>query len=89
MNHLLFLIITALTPAGAVVRRLLLWVLALPIILGWIRVMALQRSYFDTAFGTAVLVVSLVAVFSAVVLRMGRGLRILELEGVQSKPGQQ
>ena len=78
-------VVSAPTPAGAVVRRLLLWVLALPIILGWIRVMALQRSYFDTAFGTAVLVVSLVAVFSAVVLRMGRGLRILELEGVQSR----
>jgi PAS domain S-box-containing protein len=78
-------LVSAATPAGAVVRRLLIWVLALPVLLGWIRVMALQRSYFDTAAGTAVLVVSLVAVFSAVVLRLGRRLGILELEKEQSR----
>lgn len=78
-------LVSAATPAGAVVRRLLVWVVALPILLGWIRVMALQRSYFDTAVGTAVLVVSLVALFGGVVLQMGRRLSILELESKQSR----
>lgn len=54
-------VVSAATPAGVMLRRLPLWVVALPILLGWIRVMALQRSYFDTAVGTAVLVVSLAA----------------------------
>jgi PAS domain S-box-containing protein len=78
-------LVSAATPAGAVVRRLLVWVVALPVLLGWVRVMALQRSYFDTAVGTAVLVVSLIAVFSAVVLRLGRRLGVLELETEQSR----
>ncbi len=75
---------SAATPAGAVVRRLLVWVVAIPILFGWIRVLALQRGYFDTAVGTAVLVVSLVAVLIGIVLRMGRRLSIMELEGERS-----
>ncbi len=78
-------LVSAATPAGAVVRRLLVWVLVIPVLLGWVRVMALQRSYFDTAVGTAVLVVSLIAIFSAVVLRLGRRLGISELETERSR----
>ncbi len=84
-NEGIMAVVSAQTPGGTVVRRLLVWVLGLPVLLGWIRVMASQRSYFDTALGTAVLVVSLGAIFSAIVLRMGRRLNTLELERVQSR----
>ena len=78
-------LISADTPAGSVVRRLLVWVMALPILLGWIRVMAFQRSFFDTFIGTAVLVVSLITVFSVIVLRLGQRLTTLEAETERSR----
>ena len=77
--------VSAATPAGSVVRRLLMWVIAAPILLGWIRVIAFKGSYFDSPVGTAVLIVSLIGVFSAVVLRFGRRLTTLESDAQQSR----
>jgi PAS domain S-box-containing protein len=48
-------------PGGVIVRRLLLPIIVAPLVLGWLRVMGQEAGYFDTAFGTALLALVMIA----------------------------
>jgi len=49
--------------AGLLARRSLPFIIGLPFVLGWWRVRAQEAGWFDTAMGTALLVLVLVAIF--------------------------
>jgi PAS domain S-box-containing protein len=50
--------------AGALVRRALPFVVLLPIVAGWLRLRGQEAGLFDTAFGTALLVLTLIALLT-------------------------
>jgi PAS domain S-box-containing protein len=52
-------------PGGVIVRRLLLPVVAIPLALGWVCVWGQETGYFDTAFGTALLALSMIVMLFA------------------------
>jgi PAS domain S-box-containing protein len=52
-------------PGGVIVRRLVLPTIATPLALGWLRVTGQEAGYFDTAFGTALLALSMILLFVA------------------------
>src|SRR5262249_10609946 len=66
--------------AGAVSRRLLPAVVALPLIFGWIRLWAQKQSYVGLELGTALFAVSLILVLCAVVWLNARALDAAERE---------
>jgi PAS domain S-box-containing protein len=49
--------------AGLLARRSLPFIVALPFILGWLRIRAQEAGWFDTAMGTSLLLLVLVAIF--------------------------
>ena len=54
--------------AGALLaRRLLFMAITVPFLLGWLRVIGERKGYYDLAFGTAILVLSIVIVFTIVI----------------------
>ncbi len=57
---------------GALLRRLLLPVVLLPLVLGWLRLRAEELQLFDAAFGTALLTFLLVILLVALVTKSAR-----------------
>jgi signal transduction histidine kinase len=55
--------------AGLLVRKSLPLIIALPIMLGWLRVRAQQAGWFDTPMGVALLVLTLVITFTVLMWR--------------------
>jgi len=55
--------------AGVTARRLLLVVVAGPFLLGWLHVLGQRLGYYDLGFGTAVLILSIISIFTAAVWR--------------------
>lgn len=53
---------------GAMARRLLPPAILLPFVLGWLRIQGEQLGLYDAAFGTAIAMLMLIVVFSALVL---------------------
>ena len=53
--------------AGILARRLLPAAIIIPIFLGWLRMLGQQMGLYDTAFGTALLVLANVLIFSALI----------------------
>ncbi len=49
-------------PGRIIVRRLLPPIIVIPLALGWLRVLGQEAGYFDTAFGTALLTLVMIAV---------------------------
>jgi PAS domain S-box-containing protein len=60
-------------PGGVIVRRLLLPILAISLVLGWLRVLGQEAGYFDTAFGTALLSLVMIAMFGALLWWTAKG----------------
>jgi PAS domain S-box-containing protein len=52
--------------AGLLIRRTLPFVLVLPVLLGWLRIAGQEAGLYDTAMGTALLVLALMGVLCAV-----------------------
>jgi PAS domain S-box-containing protein len=50
---------------GLIVRRLMLPIFAVPLLLGWLRVRGQDVGLYDTAFGTSMLVLSMIAILIA------------------------
>lgn len=75
-------LLTAHDPGGTLVRRLLLPSLGLPLFLGWLRLIGERRGLYDTAMATALLVLVLIVVLSALVylagLRVSRATAVTE-----------
>jgi two-component system CheB/CheR fusion protein len=64
--------VTSADPGGAVIRRLVLPVLLLPVALGWLRLLGERSRLFDTAMGTALLMVLFVVVLAVATYLVGR-----------------
>ena len=52
---------------GLMARRLLLAAVCLPFLLGWARVLAQRAGYFDLGFGAALLVLSIIVLFTTII----------------------
>jgi two-component system CheB/CheR fusion protein len=65
--------VTSADPGGAMIRRLLLPVLLLPVALGWLRLLGERSRVFDAAMGTALVMVLLVVVLAWVTYLVARG----------------
>ena len=60
-------LLTSRGPGGLMARRLLIPAVLLPIVLGWLRVVGEKRGLWDTEFGTALLVIANVTMFTVLV----------------------
>jgi PAS domain S-box-containing protein len=54
-------------PGGQMARRLILAAVLVPFLLGWLRLTAQRAGYFDLGFGTAILVLSIIVFFLAII----------------------
>ena len=63
---------------GLMARRLLLAVVVVPFLLGWVSVLGQQLGYYDVGFGTALLVLSIIIVFTIAIWRSTRKLTEVE-----------
>jgi len=63
---------------GATARRLLPWVVAVPVVVGWLRLEGQRAGLWSVEFGGALVVITTIAVGSAVVLLNARSLRLSE-----------
>lgn len=62
-------VISSSRSGGTVARRLLVAAVCVPLLLGWARLLAQRAGYFDLGFGTAVLVLSIIILFTAIIWR--------------------
>ncbi len=69
-NKALARIISSEHVGGIMARRFLPFVLIIPLILGWVRLLAYRMGLLDVSFGTALLVVVIITLFSVLVLRI-------------------
>jgi PAS domain S-box-containing protein len=58
--------------AGMLARRTLVWMIVLPLVLGYVRIQAQRAGLFDTAMGTALLVLALIVIMCGVLWRSVR-----------------
>jgi signal transduction histidine kinase len=65
---------------GTILRRLTLWVIVLPLMLGWLEVTGRRAEYFDRGLGMALLIVSVTSVLLAIVWRTARVIDITDRE---------
>jgi len=63
---------------GLTARRLLLVVVVVPFLLGWLTVLGQRLGYYDLGFGTALLVLSVIIVFTIAIWRSTRKLSEVE-----------
>jgi len=73
------------TAGGIVARRLLPIAIALPILLGWLRLIGQRSGLYGTEFGTALSVVTYIVVFGTLVYRNARLLHQTDLGRVQAE----
>jgi PAS domain S-box-containing protein len=64
--------VTADDPGGAVIRRLLLPIVTVPVAAGWLRLTGERRGWFDPALGTALVMLFFMVLFSALAYLGGR-----------------
>lgn len=62
------------TLGGEILRRFLPWVLLAPILLGWIRLQGQLAGWYDTAFGLALMVISLITTLTIFIIFNARQL---------------
>ncbi|WP_243372392.1 ATP-binding protein [Geotalea sp. SG265] len=63
--------VTSADPGGMVIRRFLPAALIIPVILGWLRLQGEWHHLYEHNFGTTVLILSWIAIFSCLIYRMG------------------
>jgi PAS domain S-box-containing protein len=73
-------IITAQSAGGIIVRRLLPAAIAIPLILGGLRIATARMGWLEPAFGTSILVVLHIITFTGLVLWNGKQLHDLDLQ---------
>lgn len=73
------------TAGGIIARRVLPISIALPILLGWLRVMGQRAGLYDTEFGTALSVVTYIGVFTVIVYWNARLLHQTDLDRAQAE----
>jgi PAS domain S-box-containing protein len=63
---------------GLMARRLLFMIFTVPFLLGWLRVIGQRAGHYDLGFGTAILVMAIIVIFSVVTWRSAAKLSRLE-----------
>ncbi len=59
-------------PGGRAARRLLPWVIVIPLVLGWLRLYGEKNGFYKAETGTAILIVSILLVFVLIILNNAR-----------------
>ncbi|HMJ14997.1 MAG TPA: ATP-binding protein [Polyangiaceae bacterium] len=67
-------------PGGEVVRKLLPTAILLPLVIGWLRTLGQKYQLYDTAFGRALLLLTLIALFTQLVWRVAQRLSTVAAE---------
>lgn len=75
-----FVILTGRSPTARLSRRLLAVTVGVPIILSWLRLHGQQLGLYDTSYGTALLLVGILAFGVVAILRSANWARALETE---------
>ena len=70
---------------GVTARRLLLPAILLPLALGWLRTVGERAGLFDAAFGRALMVVSMIVIFTALVLLNARDISRLGRQSARAE----
>jgi PAS domain S-box-containing protein len=73
-------VITSATNAGTLIRRLMPAVVAVPVLIGWLRLQGQRAGYYDTNFGVALTVLGDVGFLGIVAWLIARSLHASELE---------
>lgn len=63
---------------GLMARRLLITAVGVPVLLGWFCLYAQRAGYYDLGFGTAALILSLIIIFTLVILQIAAKLNDIE-----------
>ncbi len=63
---------------GAMARRLFPVIIIIPAFLGWLRLYGEKSEFFETEMGTALLIVTIITVFSVIVLNNARSMNIAD-----------
>jgi PAS domain S-box-containing protein len=77
--------LTSNTVGGVMARRLLPAVILLPPLLGWLRTLGQQAGWYEAAFGRALLVASMVVVFTIIIWRTVALLNRVDAERIASQ----
>ncbi|MBW4621406.1 MAG: PAS domain-containing protein [Cyanosarcina radialis HA8281-LM2] len=78
-------ILTSNLHGGLVIRHLLPGAIAVPLILGWLKLQGEQAGYYNSAFGTSLLVVSIVIFYLSLIWRNAIFLNRLDRDRQQSE----
>jgi PAS domain S-box-containing protein len=73
------------TAAGIMTRRLVIVAMAVPFIMGWLRLAGQRSGYFDVGFGTALLVSAIIITFLIAIWRAAVRLRHVEHQRLASE----
>jgi PAS domain S-box-containing protein len=73
-------VMTADSAGGVIARRLLPAAIAIPLILGWLRITSERIGLFEPAFGTSILVVLYITIFAGLILWNAQQLHRIDLQ---------
>ncbi|MFL5812928.1 MAG: sensor histidine kinase [Bdellovibrionia bacterium] len=79
-DQALMAIITSKGAGGYMARRMIPAAIAVPVVFGWLRLLAQSRGLLETSVGAAILVVSFILSFSALIWILARQLNMLSIE---------
>lgn len=71
-------LITSDWSGAAMTRRLLVAAVLIPLVLGWLRLAGQRLGYFDLVFGTSIMVVTIMFIFSILIWHTGSKMRVIE-----------
>lgn len=71
-------LLTSNTAGGILTRRLILFIIFVPLVLGWVALQGVRMGYYDVAFGTAALLAGTILIFLAMTWGCGRSLNRMD-----------
>ena len=74
---------------GLMARRLLFTALAVPFLLGWLRVLGQRAGYYDLGFGAALLVLAIIIIFTTAIWRSAAKLDYVEQQRLDAEASEQ
>ncbi|HWP44026.1 MAG TPA: PAS domain S-box protein, partial [Blastocatellia bacterium] len=70
---------------GLMARRLLTAAIGVPFLLGWLHHKAQQSGYYDLAFGTALLILAIIVIFTAIIWQSAAKLNYIEQQHLSAE----
>src|SRR5690606_31670424 len=81
-------VVSVITGSGAgslMARRLLVFAITVPLLLGWVRIRLESSGFIDERAGIAILVLSFIVVFVALVLHTAKMLNDMEMRQIEAE----